>query len=190
MVLELLVSRKRSWTISLSADRYYVSPKTKQGHVTQISRSRHSEQTRRRSRLVRLRRWSSSMVNRRTRVRDQEREPIAADVKRFLREKARYALPSFALTADVTEAHRQVPVGPQDWHFLGAQSKRHRQDRSVYSRAQGADHSLLARWRAAIMVEDGRCEILNRTHKLGISERRCQWFVRWTREVAESTTYR
>ena len=29
-------------------------------------------------------------------------------------------------------------------------------------------------------------EILNRTYKLGISERRCQWFVRWTREVAES----
>ena len=29
-------------------------------------------------------------------------------------------------------------------------------------------------------------EILNRTYKLGFSERRCQWFVRWTREVAES----
>ena len=54
-------------------------------------------------------------------MRDQERGPIAADVKRFLREKARHELPSFELTADVTEAHRQVPIDPQDWHFLGAQ---------------------------------------------------------------------
>ena len=29
-------------------------------------------------------------------------------------------------------------------------------------------------------------EILYRTYKLAFSERRCQWFVRWTREVAES----
>ena len=27
----------------------------------------------------------------------------------------------FALTAYVTEAHRQVPIVPQDWHFLAAQ---------------------------------------------------------------------
>ena len=27
----------------------------------------------------------------------------------------------FALSADVAEAHRQVPVHPDDWHFLGCQ---------------------------------------------------------------------
>ena len=59
-------------------------------------------------------------VNRRTRVRDQERGPIAADVNRFFREKARYELPSFALTADVTEAHRQVPIQihPGCWVYV------------------------------------------------------------------------
>ena len=59
--------------------------------------------------------------DRRTRVRDQERGPIEADVKRVFREKARYQLPSFELEEHVTEAHRQVPIDPQDWHFLGAQ---------------------------------------------------------------------
>ena len=28
---------------------------------------------------------------------------------------------TFALSADVAEAHRQVPVHPDDWHFLGCQ---------------------------------------------------------------------
>ena len=51
-------------------------------------------------------------VNTRTRLRDQERGPIAADLKRSMREKARYGELTFALSADVTEAHRQVPVHP------------------------------------------------------------------------------
>ena len=49
-------------------------------------------------------------VNSRIRVRDQERSPIAADIKRILREKNRAGLRTFALTADVAEAHRQVPI--------------------------------------------------------------------------------
>ena len=60
-------------------------------------------------------------VNRRIRVRDQERFPTAADVKRIMREKAAIGEKSFALTADVKEAHRQVPVDPRDWHLLGCQ---------------------------------------------------------------------
>ena len=28
---------------------------------------------------------------------------------------------TFALTVDVAEAHRQAPIGPVDWHYLGAQ---------------------------------------------------------------------
>ena len=60
-------------------------------------------------------------VNKRTRVRDQERSPIAADIKRLLREKAKMSERTFALAADVAKAHRQVPIDPVDWHYLGAQ---------------------------------------------------------------------
>ena len=31
--------------------------------------------------------------------------------------------PTFALTADFMEAHRQVPIDPKDWHYLGCQVK-------------------------------------------------------------------
>ena len=58
-------------------------------------------------------------VNTRIRIRDQERAPNAGDVKRYLREKASLETPTFALTADISEAHRQVPVDPRDPHFLG-----------------------------------------------------------------------
>ena len=60
-------------------------------------------------------------VNKRTRIRDQERAPVAADLKRSMREKAREGLTTFALTADVSEAHRQVPIDERDWHLLGCQ---------------------------------------------------------------------
>ena len=60
-------------------------------------------------------------VNHRTRVRDQERAPIAADIKRMMREKSLTNEPIFALTADVSEAHRRVPIDRQDWHLLGWQ---------------------------------------------------------------------
>ena len=60
-------------------------------------------------------------VNHRTRIRDQERAPIAADLKRVMREKSKTDEPTFALTADVTEAHRQVPIAEQDRHLLGCQ---------------------------------------------------------------------
>ena len=60
-------------------------------------------------------------VNRRTRIRDQERAPVAADPKRVMREKARLGERTLALTADVAEAHRQIPIHPRDWHLLGFQ---------------------------------------------------------------------
>ena len=44
--------------------------------------------------------------------------PIAADLKRAMREKAKLDELTFALTADVTEAHTQVPIHPDDWHYL------------------------------------------------------------------------
>ena len=60
-------------------------------------------------------------VNHRTRVRDQERSPIAADIKRLMREKSKTSEPTFSLKTDVTEAHRQIPIVEQDWHLLGCQ---------------------------------------------------------------------
>ena len=60
-------------------------------------------------------------VNRRIRIRDQERSPVASDLKRFTRVKARRGDQTFSLTADVTEAHRQVPVDKRDWHLAGCQ---------------------------------------------------------------------
>ena len=60
-------------------------------------------------------------VYRRTRIRDQERAPVAADPKRVMREKARLGEKTFALTADVAGAHRQIPIHPRDWHLFGCQ---------------------------------------------------------------------
>ena len=60
-------------------------------------------------------------VNKRTRVRDQERAPIAADSKRSMRAKAARGEATFVVTADVSEAHRQAPTHPQDWRLLGCQ---------------------------------------------------------------------
>ena len=58
-------------------------------------------------------------VNTRTRIKDQERSPIVSDLKHAMREKADFQQPTFALTADVSEAHRLLPVHPSDWKFLG-----------------------------------------------------------------------
>ena len=63
-------------------------------------------------------------VNTKTRLRDQERSPISSDIKRAMREKASRGLSTFALTADVKEAHRQIPIDPRDWHLLGCQVER------------------------------------------------------------------
>ena len=38
-----------------------------------------------------------------------------------MREKARLGEKTFALTADVAEAHRQIPIQPRDWHLQGSQ---------------------------------------------------------------------
>ena len=51
-------------------------------------------------------------VNTRTRLRDQERSPIAADLNRAMREKTTMGVRTFALTADVKEAHRQAGADP------------------------------------------------------------------------------
>ena len=38
-----------------------------------------------------------------------------------MREKATGAIRTFALTADVSEAHQQIPSALCDWHLLGCQ---------------------------------------------------------------------
>ena len=186
-------------------------------------------------------------VNRRTRIRDQERAPIAADIKRLMREKSTINEPTFALTADVSEAHRQVPIDRKDWHLLGCQV-RPGEDVFVntvgtfgvasasyyWSRVASAigrlcqyiagaeartwhllvadDYHLEAggpAYREAIMVFFILCsvagvplswsktaggdtvswvgfELLHRTYQLGLTERRAQWFQRWTKEVADA----
>ena len=60
-------------------------------------------------------------VNTRIRIRDQECAAIAADMKRSLRKKAKLEEPTFALTADISEAHHQVPIDARDRHYLGCQ---------------------------------------------------------------------
>ena len=61
-------------------------------------------------------------VNLRTRIRDWDRARVAADFKRTMREKAKDNLKTFAFTADITEAHRQVPIDEGEWHPLGCQN--------------------------------------------------------------------
>ena len=166
-------------------------------------------------------------VNTKTRLRDQERAPI-------------------------TEAHRQVPIHPDDWHFLGCQVKPGGDvfvntvgtfgvaSASYYwSRVAGSIGRLLqylsghssTSWHMLVaddyLLESGgpgyriglllffvlcavvgvplswhkTCgggggdtlvwvgfEILLRSHSVGISSRRAEWFVRWAEKVASSST--
>ena len=60
-------------------------------------------------------------VNTRTSIRDQERAPIAADLNRAMREKSEQEEKTFALTADVSEVHREVSIAPEDWHMFAFQ---------------------------------------------------------------------
>ena len=59
----------------------------------------------------------------RRRLQDQQRSRNSSALKRATREKASRGLRTFALTADVKEAHRQVLIDPRDWHLLGCQSE-------------------------------------------------------------------
>ena len=56
---------------------------------------------------------NGTYVNASTHLREQERSPVAGDIKRFMREKARVGEPTFGLTADIKEA--QIPIHSSDW---------------------------------------------------------------------------
>ena len=45
----------------------------------------------------------------------------ALQLKHVMREKPRQGKETIALTADVSEANRQIPIDPRDWHLLGCQ---------------------------------------------------------------------
>ena len=67
---------------------------------------------------------NGNLVNTSTHLRDQVRAPVAPDLKRLVREKAKVGEVTFGLTADVKEAHRQVPIHPDYWRLLGCQLER------------------------------------------------------------------
>ena len=176
-------------------------------------------------------------VNKKTRIRDQERAPIAADLKRAMRAKAARGESTFAVTADVTEAHRQVPIHPHDWKFLGCQVKPGGDvfintvgpfglaSASYYwSRISAALGRLKQYMSGKSAVEAGESdfrfpilsffiltavlgvplswhktlggdvlvwvgfELLLESRKVGISQRRAEWFVRWSSEIASAPT--
>ena len=60
-------------------------------------------------------------VNNQIRVRDQDRCPTAADVRRQQKEQSLYS-PGLGLAADIKSAHRLPAVAPQDWHLQGCRS--------------------------------------------------------------------
>ena len=63
-------------------------------------------------------------VNSSVRVRDQDRGPAAQDVKRVLRELASRPRRKFGFKVNVKDAHRLIPVNPEDWHLVACRSER------------------------------------------------------------------
>ena len=63
------------------------------------------------------------LVNHFIRVRDQLTTPVASDIKRTLREMARFSPVRFGVAADAKDAHRTIMVRPEDWRFQGTRLK-------------------------------------------------------------------
>ena len=63
-------------------------------------------------------------VNSSIRVRDQDKGPAAPDVKRVLRQLASQPGRKFGFKVDVKDAHRLIPISPEDWHLLACRSER------------------------------------------------------------------
>ncbi len=61
------------------------------------------------------------VVNRAIKQRDQDRCPVAGDVRRVQREQAQ-SRPALGLALDVKEAHRLPRIHPDDWRHLGCRS--------------------------------------------------------------------
>ena len=63
-------------------------------------------------------------VNSSIRVRDQDKGLAAPDVKCVLRQFASQPGRKFGFKVDVTDAHRLIPVCPEDWHLLACRCER------------------------------------------------------------------
>ncbi len=61
-------------------------------------------------------------INNSIRVRDQDRCPTAADLRRVQRAQGDYSA-GLGLAADVKSAHRLPPVAPEDWHLQGCRAR-------------------------------------------------------------------
>ena len=61
-------------------------------------------------------------LNNNIRVRDQDRCPTAADVRRQQREQSSYRR-GVGIAADVKSAHRLPAVAPEDWHLQGCRAR-------------------------------------------------------------------
>ena len=62
-------------------------------------------------------------VNPAIKVLDHVPTPSASDIKTVIRHCAESGLPFMGLTADVKEAHRQIPVAPADWPLHACQTR-------------------------------------------------------------------
>ncbi len=62
-------------------------------------------------------------LNTQIRVRDQDRCPTAADIRRVQRAQAR-STPGVGLAVDIKSAHRLPAVDPRDWHLQGCRARR------------------------------------------------------------------
>ena len=73
-----------------------------------------------------------------------------SDLKRAMRKMAEPGQPTFALTADVSEAHQQVPIHPSDWRFLCCQVSK---NSTVYVDTVGT----FANYVSIILLEQSWC---------------------------------
>ena len=174
---------------------------------------------------------------------------MASDLKRAVREKAKRGDRTFSLTADVKEAHRQIPVAREDWRVLGC---RVRPGTHVYINTVGTfgmssasyywsrvgsgigrlmqyvvgqsaatwgmlvadDYHLetsgaayrtglitffVIRSLLGVPLSWGKTsggdtltwvdfELLHKSYRWGISQRRAEWFCRWCEETAKTET--
>ena len=62
-------------------------------------------------------------VNKGIRVLDQDKSPTARDIKR-VRELAESHGSKFGFKVDVKDAHRLIPISPEDWHRLACRSEK------------------------------------------------------------------
>ena len=135
-----------------------------------------------------------------------------------MREKAPVRARTIALTADVSKAQRQVPSDSGDWHLLGCQVRAGGDmykstvgtlgvASASYYDPQQSDYLAGSNWSLTITISRQAdspnaqrswyhffCVELREypchgtSHQLETSQRRAEWFIRWTKEVSDLDT--